>query len=73
MKELIETGILIPEYIVTNDNIPDIGTKPMIGKEFFRQIIRIMYHGDAVQFELAAQNTKRRMEANKPSTLTGKV
>jgi hypothetical protein len=73
MKELIETGILIPMHIVSPDNIPDIGTKPIVGKDYFRQIIRIMYHSDANKFELAVQQIKKRMEAKMTSTSTGKV
>jgi hypothetical protein len=63
LKELIDTGTLIPEYIATAENIPDIGTKPIVGSDFYRQIIRLMFHGDVDGFDKAHKSTKSRMEA----------
>ena len=67
LKELIDTGTLIPEYIATAENISDIGTKPIVGSDFYRQITRLMYHGDIDGFDRATKATKSRLEAKTTS------
>ena len=67
LKELIEAKTLDIGYIPSNDNIPDIGTKPMCGKEFTAQIIRLMYKNNPKLFYEAEQAVQERvLQKSKP-------
>ncbi len=53
LKESREGGILNLEYCNTKTTIADMLTKPMIGKERYRQVVRLMFDGDHEAFEKA--------------------
>ncbi len=56
LKELADEGLLKLQYCNTKDMIADVLTKPMVGKERMRQVVRMMYGGKADLF--AARNAK---------------
>ncbi len=65
LKELREEGILNLEYCNTKSMIADVLTKPMIGKERYRQVVRLMFDGNHEEFEKAQKVAFIRVSANR--------
>jgi hypothetical protein len=65
LKELCEEGLISMKYCQTEDMMADVLTKPMVGRERNRQVLRMMYHGDQVAFTRANEEALRRVMNNR--------
>ncbi len=68
LKELSDDGMIQLLHCPTDDMIADLFTKPMVGKERLRQMIRAMYAGDVEKFYEISGIALKRVSSNRDST-----
>ena len=61
ITSLLEEKVVKIVHCPGDDMICDFLTKPMVGSEFLRQIVRAMYHGDYEEFKKQAELAWRRV------------
>ncbi len=61
LRELIEEKVICIVHCNTTNMIADLFTKPMIGKERFRQVVRAMFQGDYGKFVAASDEALARV------------
>ena len=61
ITSLLEEKVVKIVHCPGDDMICDFLTKPMVGAEFLRQIVRAMYHGDYEEFKKQAELAWRRV------------
>ncbi len=65
LKELIQDKVMTILHCRTENMIADLFTKPMIGKERLRQVLRALFNGDREEFDRACQESLTRVINNR--------